>query len=190
MGIKPLFAAATLVVTTAAVFAAPADPPDPKLRLALARALSDTHDGGDLYDAHVWVTDMSHRLSKRFPDEYARLEFLKHIHIEAKRAKLPPEMVLAVIEVESNFNQFAISRAGAQGYMQVMPFWLKEIGRPNDNLFRLTTNLRMGCTILRHYHDLEGGNWTRALARYNGSLGKNKYPYKVFEALRTRWSVQ
>jgi soluble lytic murein transglycosylase-like protein len=133
---------------------------------------------------------MSHRLRRRFPDETQRLEFLKHAYIEANRARIPPELVLAVIEVESNFDQFAISRAGAQGYMQIMPFWLKEIGRPDDNLFRLSTNLRMGCTILRHYHDLERGNWTRTLARYNGSLGKTAYPHRVFDALRTRWRIK
>ena len=95
--------------------------------------------------------------------------------------------MLAVIDVESNFNPYAISRAGAMGLMQVMPFWLKEIGRPNDNLFRIRTNLRMGCTILKHYLDKEKGNLTRALMRYNGSLGSYRYTKKVFNALDFRW---
>jgi soluble lytic murein transglycosylase-like protein len=92
-----------------------------------------------------------------------------------------------VIDVESNFNQFAISRAGAMGLMQVMPFWLDEIGHPDDNLFNLRTNLRMGCTILRYYLDLEKGDLTQALARYNGSKGSYRYTNKVFKVLNERW---
>ena len=104
------------------------------------------------------------------------------------RARLPPELVLALIQVESRFDRFAISSAGAQGLMQIMPFWLKQIGRPGDNLFKSTTNLRMGCTILRYYLDKEKGDMTRALARYNGSLGSHVYPNLVYSALRTRWA--
>jgi len=110
------------------------------------------------------------------------------VHSEATRANLPPELVLALIQVESRFDRYAISSAGAQGLMQIMPFWLKEIGHPGDNLFRPSTNLRMGCTILRYYMDKEKGNLTRALARYNGSLGSFRYPNLVFQALRTRWA--
>ena len=131
--------------------------------------------------------DMSQRLERRVPDSEARLELLKHIHYEASQVDIPPEMVLAVIEVESNFNQWAISVVGAQGYMQIMPFWLKEIGREGDSLFSMKTNLRFGCTILKHYLDREKGNWTRALARYNGSLGRFKYPNKVFKKLKQNW---
>ncbi len=115
---------------------------------------------------------------------------LRAIHYEASRADLPPEQVLAVIQVESYFDRWAISVDGAQGLMQIMQFWLDEIGRPNDNLFHAQTNLRMGCTILKYYLDMERGGLTRALGRYNGSLGKFKYPNKVFEALRTRWYRQ
>jgi soluble lytic murein transglycosylase-like protein len=107
--------------------------------------------------------------------------------MEASRAKLPPELVLAVIQVESNFDRFAISEAGARGLMQVMPFWLKELGRPDDNLFDAQTNLRFGCTILRYYLDREKGNRVRALARYNGSIGSFRYPNLVFAALRDKW---
>ena len=120
-------------------------------------------------------------------DGFETLRLLREIHYEASRANLYPELVLAVIEVESNFNQFAISHAGALGLMQVMPFWLKEIGRPNDNLFNLKTNLRMGCTILRYYLDMEKGDLTQALARYNGSKGSSRYSNKVFAALNKRW---
>lgn len=164
-------------------------PLDEKLRLLLARALAEESGHGDHFDAHVWLTDMSWRLRKKLPDEQERLTLLKQVYVEANRAGIPPELVLAVIEVESNFDRFAISSAGAQGYMQIMPFWLKEIGRPDDNLFHPPTNLRMGCTILRYYYDLENGDWPRALARYNGSRGKNWYPNRVFTALRERWQV-
>ncbi|MCP5149486.1 MAG: lytic transglycosylase domain-containing protein [Ectothiorhodospiraceae bacterium] len=131
--------------------------------------------------------DMSGRLSARMPDPRERLVLLRHVHREASRTGLPPELVLAVIEVESNFDRFAISEAGARGLMQIMPFWLDEIGRPNDNLFHVATNLRFGCTILRHYLDRERGRLGRALARYNGSLGKTWYPERVFRAMRVRW---
>ena len=161
--------------------------PDPELRNALIKAVNSADSFKDRFDAEVWLLDMSARLAKKVPDNHARLDLLKHIHYEASRAELPPEMVLAVIEVESNFNQWAISGVGAQGLMQVMPFWLKEIGRDGDNLFSIKTNLRFGCTILKHYFDKEKGNWTRALARYNGSLGRFKYPNKVLMKLRNNW---
>lgn len=160
---------------------------DQALKKRLIAALAD-HDGfNDRFDAEVWLVDMSQRLRKKLPDEKRRLELLKDINREANHANLPPELVLAVIQIESNFDRFAISEAGARGLMQVMPFWLKELGRPNDNLFNAPTNLRFGCTILRYYLDKEKGNTTRALARYNGSLGSNRYPNLVYAALRTKW---
>ena len=133
---------------------------------------------------------MSRRLGKKVSDPEERLLILKTVHYEARRAKLPPELVLSVIDIESNFDRFAISHAGARGLMQVMPFWLDEIGRPDDDLFDIRTNLRMGCTILRHYLDREKGNRTRALARYNGSIGKVWYPQRVYRALSKRWYLQ
>ena len=133
---------------------------------------------------------MSTRLKKTLPDDKERLAILKHVHQEASRASLEPELVLSVIQVESNFDRFAISRVGARGLMQIMPFWLKEIGHPDDNLFQIQTNLRFGCTILKYYLDIEKGNLTRALGRYNGSLGKYKYPRKVYRALDKRWFKQ
>lgn len=172
--------------------AAPAVPqgPDPELRQILMEAIRDTEAFGDRFHAEVWLTDMSKRLRPRVPDNRTRVELLKTVHQEAGRAELPPELVLAVIEVESDFDRFAISRSGARGLMQIMPFWLEEIGRPEDNLFHLRTNLRFGCTILRYYLDKAGGDLRRALARYNGSAGKRRYPDKVFEALRERWYRQ
>lgn len=162
---------------------------DPELRLLLKQAINDTRSFADRFDAEVWLLDMSKRLQKRVPklSHEQRLTLLKLVHFEAKRTNLHPELVLAVIEVESNFDRWAISVAGAQGLMQIMPFWLDEIGRPGDNLFTPATNLRMGCTILRYYLDKEKGNLARALGRYNGSLGRMKYPNKVFKALNRRW---
>lgn len=160
---------------------------DAELREALKRAVLDTKSFGDRFEAEVWFTDMSHRLRKKFPDPQARLDFLKMVHSEARRADLSPELVLSIIQVESNFDQWAISKVGARGLMQIMPFWLNEIGRPKDNLFHIRTNLRMGCTILKHYLDKERGNIIRALGRYNGSLGSYRYPNKVLAAMRDRW---
>jgi len=167
-----------------------AQEPDPELRELLRQAISKSDSFRDRFDAEVWLTDMSGRLEQRVPNHAKRLKLLKSIHYEATRAELPPELVLAVIEVESNFDRWAISSAGARGLMQVMPFWLQELGRPDDNLFRITTNLRYGCTILRYYLDKEKGNLGRALARYNGSGSSFKYPGRVFQALRVRWYRQ
>lgn len=167
--------------------AATLERPDEKLRVLLSAAVADANSFDDRFDAEVWLVDMSERLRRKMPDDAARIELLKFVHYEASRADLPPELVLAVIDVESNFDRFAISHAGARGLMQIMPFWLDEIGRPDDNLFRVRTNLRFGCTILRYYLDKERGDLVRALARYNGSVGKRWYPDRVLDRLRTRW---
>lgn len=160
---------------------------DPVLRDLLVAAVNDASSFEDRFDAEVWLVDMSSRLRRQVPDDEERLEILRLVHREATRARLDPELVLAVIEVESNFDRFAISSAGARGLMQVMPFWLKEIGRPDDNLFHIETNLRMGCTILRYYLDMERGDLRPALARYNGSRGKHWYPDRVFDRLHRKW---
>ncbi len=165
----------------------PTATPDPELRQLLVRAVGATDSFEHRFDAEVWLVDMSGRLQRYVPDEAKRLEFLRSVHSEARRAKLSPELVLALIEVESRFDRYALSTAGAQGLMQVMPFWLKEIGRPGDNLFDLRTNLRMGCTILKFYLDKEQGNLVNALGRYNGSLGRIEYPGLVINALNKRW---
>ncbi len=172
--------------------AAPAVPqgPDPELRRILMEAIRDTEAFSDRFHAEVWLIDMSKRLRPWVPDARARVLLLKTVHQEATRAELPPELVLAVIDVESDFDRFAISSSGARGLMQIMPFWLEEIGRPGDNLFHLRTNLRFGCTILRYYLDKASGDLRRALARYNGSAGRRHYPDKVFQALRERWYRQ
>lgn len=163
---------------------------DPELKTLLKQAASEANGFTDRFDAWVWLADMSGRLEKKIPDANFRIDLLKSAHREAIRVKLKPELVLAVIEVESNFDPFAISSAGARGLMQIMPFWLKEIGRPSDNLFQSNTNLRYGCTILRYYLDKENGDRIRALARYNGSLGRRGYPARVFHLWNTRWFPQ
>jgi soluble lytic murein transglycosylase-like protein len=122
------------------------------------------------------------------PDRLQREEFLVTVHYEAKRAGLDPQLVLGLIQVESNFRKYAVSRAGARGYMQVMPFWTKLIGGGDDNLFHLRANLRYGCVILRHYLDIERGDLFRALGRYNGSLGKPEYPDTVVRTWQRDWS--
>ena len=161
--------------------------PDPELRQLLIKAVEQTDSFNDKRDAEVWLLDMSTRLEKRIPDAQERLLLLRHIHREASQAQLAPELVLAVIDIESRFDRYAISRSGAKGLMQVMPFWLHEIGHPDDNLMDIKTNLRMGCTILKYYIEKEKGHLRRALARYNGSLGKWQYPDKVMHALSTHW---
>ena len=138
-------------------------------------------------DAHKWIDEMSRRLRSRIPDRKERFELLKSIQHEAIRAGLDPQMVLGLIQVESNFRKYAVSSAGARGYMQVMPFWIKLIGKPGDDIFRLRINLKYGCVILRHYLDIENGDYFRALGRYNGSLGRAEYPDAVHAAWRGRW---
>lgn len=138
-------------------------------------------------DARRWLETMEKRLEKLIPDRKQRLEVLRTVQYEATRARLDPQLVLGVIEVESGFRKYAVSAAGARGYMQVMPFWMKVIGSPRDNLFHLRTNLAYGCAILRHYVDAENGDYFRALARYNGSLGSAKYPRLVLAAWKGRW---
>ncbi|MDH3548958.1 MAG: lytic transglycosylase domain-containing protein [Gammaproteobacteria bacterium] len=180
---RTIIAAALLFV---AALACAADP-DPELREVLRAAASESPSFTDRFDAEVWLTDMSRRLERQVGDPDERIEMLTLVHMEAKRVDLPPELILAVIEVESNFDRYAVSVAGALGLMQIMPFWIKEIGRPDDNLLHTNTNLRYGCTILRFYYDKENGDLRRALGRYNGSLGKRKYPNKVIDKLSKKW---
>lgn len=138
-------------------------------------------------DAHKWVFEMSNRLQQRFPDRKQRMDLLMTIQWEATRAGLDPQLVLGLIQVESGFRKYAVSSAGARGFMQVMPFWTQVFRRPRDNLFNLRTNLRYGCVILRYYLDLEKGDYFRALGRYNGSLGQAEYPNAVNAAWQGPW---
>ena len=138
----------------------------------------------------AWLADMSRRLEKHIPDDIARHDFLVTVQYEATRAGLDPQLVLGVIQVESKFRKYAVSKAGARGYMQVMPFWTKLIGDGKQNLFNLRTNLRYGCTILRHYLAIERGDTFRALARFNGTLGKSHYPDNVLRAWAGNWDYE
>lgn len=151
----------------------------------LAHAIADNpvpRNYAERASVRDFIAAMSDKLTRRIPDDGARNEFLATVHYEATRAGLDPQLVLGVIHHESNFRKYAISVASARGYMQVMPFWVKLIGTPDQNLFQLRTNLRYGCTILRHYLDIENGDVYRALGRYNGSLGRPEYPTAVMAA--------
>jgi len=160
------------------------------VRGALAQAVNDraTVDMADM-DTRAWVRAMTPRVAGRFADEETARRFLALVRYEARRAGLDPQLVLALIDVESRFRKYAVSRAGARGLMQVMPFWLKEIGSPGQDLFPERTNLRYGCTILRYYIDREHGNLYNALGRYNGSLGQAAYPDRVLRAWKERWAL-
>ncbi len=161
---------------------------------ALYKAVADTPISRTYFESEsherAWLAEMSNRLKKKFPDEDHRVDFLKTAHYESMRAGLDPEMVLGLIQVESNFRKYALSTVGARGFMQVMPFWVKQIGSKDHNLFNLRTNLRYGCIILRHYLDMEKGDYFRALGRYNGSLGRAEYPTLVVNAWKNRWTIQ
>ncbi len=169
------------------------EPLSASVRSALADAIERDDEPPrphfDSLDQRVdWLAAMSNRLPRRWkPGFRQRIEFLDTVRYEAQRAGLDPHLVLGLIEVESYFRRYAISRAGARGYMQVMPFWAGVIGDGDPSkLFDLRANLRYGCTILRHYLDLERGDLFRALGRYNGSLGRPEYPDAVLRAWK-RW---
>jgi len=157
------------------------------LRDFLEQTITNAESFEDRYDAEVWLVDMSNRLSRFVKDPQQRLDLLRDIHYASARTSLSPELVLAVIEVESHFDRFAISSAGAQGMMQVMPFWKNEIGRPEDNLTTTRTNLEYGCRILQFYLQRENNALHRAVAAYNGSLGSRRYSDKVYRAWLNHW---
>ena len=152
----------------------------------LAKAIADApipSDYANRADLQPWLAEMSRRIAHRMTDERERRELLATVHYEAIRAGLDPQIMLGVIYHESGFKKYAISTAGARGYMQVMPFWIKQIGAIDQNLFNLRTNLRYGAVILRYYLvDIEKGDYYRALGRYNGSLGRPEYPQAVMAA--------
>ena len=170
------------------------EPLSASVRGALHKAVSDSRPAVSSFrnsiDAVDWLGEMSRRLEKRIPNREYRIDLLRSVHYEATRAGLDPQLVLGLMQVESGFRKYAVSSAGARGYMQVMPFWVKLIGRPEDSLFDLRTSLRYGCTILRHYLDIEKGDLFRALGRYNGSLGKPEYPNMVRAAWQNQWGYE
>ncbi len=160
---------------------------DPVLRERLAHSLAENHDNLDRFDAQVWLQVSDQRLQRYLPSQTERLELLRLVYREASLQGLDPDLVLAVMQIESHFNRFAVSSVGAQGLMQVMPFWRLEIGRPQDNLIAVETNIRYGTVILAHYIEVAKGDLVDALARYNGSRGRLKYPEKVIGAWRKTW---
>ena len=191
-GIPAALLAVTVLLPSAAhggaqIYEPLADSVRGKLSAAIADRSAPELVFRDEEDGRRWIFEMSRRLERRIADRKQRLELLRTVHYEATRAGLDPQLVLGVLEIESGFRKYAVSRSGARGYMQVMPFWVKLIGRPADNLFHLRTNLRYGCVILRHYLDIEKGDYFRALGRYNGSLGRPEYPDRVFAAWHGRW---
>jgi soluble lytic murein transglycosylase-like protein len=177
------------LLTTLPAYAGKLAAPDPELVSLVQKAEDDTSDFTDKYDAQVWLTDMSTRLAGIVPDPDERLKLLKLIHSEASRAQLPPQLVLALIQVESKFDPYAVSRSGAVGLMQIMPFWLKLTGRADDSLVHAQTNLRMGCAILKYYLGKSHGDIREALQRYNGATVGIDYSDSVLKALSRKWSV-
>lgn len=162
-----------------------------KARASLQKSMADTASTRTAFqnpaEEKAWLAEMSKRLAKRIPNESERLEFLTTLHWEASRAGVDPQLMLGLIQVESGFRKYAVSRVGARGYTQVMPFWVRTIGTRDHNLFQLRTNLRYGALILRHYIDIERGDLYRALGRYNGSLGRPEYPTLVVGAWKRHW---
>lgn len=167
------------------------EPLSNSVKSMMQRSISDKAAPRLVFDneqeGYLWLSDMSNRLKKKIPNTQYREDFLRTVHYEATRAGLDPQMVLSLIQVESGFKKYAVSSVGARGFMQVMPFWVRSIGVKEHNLFHMRLNLRYGCTILRHYLDVERGDLFRALGRYNGSLGKPQYPNLVLGAWRNGW---
>lgn len=184
---------AVLAVISRPVFASQQyEPMADHVRLALRTALSAPAAPRPIFESvgHRidWMAEMSRRLARRVPDFTERTELIKIIRYEAQRVGIDPQIIFALIEVESNFRADAVSHAGAIGLMQVMPFWTDVLSRGSSReLFEPRVNIRYGCLILRHYLDIEKGNLDRALGRYNGSLGKMTYPNLVYDRLDRNW---
>jgi soluble lytic murein transglycosylase-like protein len=168
----------------------PSEPPDPALIELLSRTMADQTDQPDHFDAQVWLMATEPKVERYVKDRDERMEILTHVYREALRQKIDVDLVLAVIQVESAFDRYAVSKAGAQGLMQVMPFWRVEIGRPHDNLTHIETNVRYGTAILAHYLGVSRGDLVDALARYNGSRGRVHYPELVVKAFRRKWQTR
>ncbi|HEY0748574.1 MAG TPA: lytic transglycosylase domain-containing protein [Steroidobacteraceae bacterium] len=162
---------------------------DPELKDLLQKIMGSSDCFTDKYESEVWYKSMEPRLARFIPTHEERVEILNHVYCEAKRdpnLQIPPDLVLALMEVESRFDRWAVSPAGAVGLMQVMPFWPRQLGVRNQ-LVKVAPNIRMGCEILRYYLRMEHHNWSQALARYNGSVGHNKYPALVMQRWERAW---
>jgi len=170
--------------------AAKQEKPSEEFRAKLVEAIKNAGDSfEDRFDAEVWLLEQSGRLQKvasHIPQD-ERFTILKLVHQQASRFSLDPLLVLALINIESDFDHYAVSNAGARGLMQIMPFWKDEMGQPNDNLFDIKTNLKYGCAILSLYLEKENKDTTKALARYNGSKGQSWYPMRIYKAMRKTW---
>jgi soluble lytic murein transglycosylase-like protein len=179
-----------LIVSLAAPVSARADEQrDPELKDLLQKIIGSADCFVDKYESEVWYKSMEPRLAQFVPTHEERVEILDHVYCEAKRdptLQIPPDLVLALMEVESRFDRWAVSPAGAVGLMQVMPFWPRQLGVQNQ-LVKVAPNIRMGCEILRYYLRVEHRNWSLALARYNGSVGHNKYPALVMQRWQRAW---
>ncbi len=164
---------------------------DPELRAILEKAVASSPCFADKYDSAVWFALMEPRLRRIVPDATERMLILETAYCEAHRPgekRLPPGLILAIIDVESRFDRWAVSSAGAVGLMQIMPFWPQELGMERHQLVQIEANMRMGCAILRHYLEREKNDLGKALARYNGSVGRRKYPDTVVQRWTTRWN--
>lgn len=163
---------------------------DPELGRLLQQALKAETCFEDKFDQQVWLAAMEPQLQRVVKHAGERADILYHVHCEARRLNLPPGLVMAVIDVESRFDRWAVSHAGAVGLMQIMPFWPRQLGMTNQELVRIPQNIRMGCTILRFYLDREKGDYVKALARYNGSVGRRTYSDLVLTRLAKRWQYE
>lgn len=182
--------ASTTMATPPVKLTSQQEKPDNDFRTQLIATIAKAESSfNDKFDAEVWLFEQAHRLAKVAPHipEDERWNILRLVHREATKVGLDPLLVLALINVESDFDHFAISSAGARGLMQVMPFWKDEIGKPDDNLHDIDTNLKYGCAILSLYLAKEKKDTTLALSRYNGSRGKYWYPMRVYKAMRKVW---
>src|SRR5262245_30654142 len=182
-----LLAAAFLCAATSPVLAD--GQKEPELKAVVQKAIAEGECFTDKYEAEVWYKLMEPRVRGYVQDKNERLEILRHVYCEARFHQLAPELILAVIDVESAFNTWAVSTAGAQGLMQVMPFWPEQLGMKRHQLMKVQPNIRMGCAILRYYYDRERRDVRRALARYNGSVGRREYPDKVITRWTTAWRL-
>ena len=180
-------AAILLGVALIAPFALADRQQDPELKAVLQKAITAGQCFTERYDAEVWYKLMEPRLRKYVADLGERIEILTNVYCEARHSQLPAELVLAVMDVESSFNRWAVSSAGAQGLMQVMPFWPEQLGMQRHQLVQIQPNIRMGCAILKFYYDRERRDVRKALARYNGSVGRRDYPDLVISRWTSRW---
>ena len=187
LGLTTALLALNLFSATLLAQSSPSDEVDPELAQFLKNTIEASDSFDDRFDAEVWLVSKQDQLARYIDNPEQRLDILQRIHRAAKSVDLQPEIVLALIEVESHFDRFAVSSAGAQGMMQVMPFWKNEIGHPEDNLTDIDTNLKYGCAILKHYMNKTNGRLMDALARYNGSYGQYWYPRRVMDAWQNNW---